>query len=73
MEPGIKKIEIDVDLEKFRWSLVGDGYIRDEVVGMSDEILIHILKQRITNHIDSEYNKGKRLGLYDEFEEDGEE
>lgn len=39
---------------------------------MSDEILIFILKNRITNHIDMEYDKGKRLGLYDEFEEDEE-
>lgn len=66
-------IDLVVDLEKFRYSLIGDGYLRDEVIGMSDENLIAILKDRITNHIDAEYDKGERLGLYDEFEEDEED
>ena len=73
MEPEIKKVEIDIDLEKFRYSLIGDSFLKDEVISMSDEILIFILKNRITNHIDAEYDKGKRLGLYDEFEENEEE
>lgn len=57
------KVSIDIDLDKFRYSLVGDGYLLEEVSGMSNEKLISILTRRITQHIDKEYNRSRRLGL----------
>lgn len=59
------EVTIDIDLEKFRYSLVGDGYILEEVKKMSEEKLVKILSNRIHWHIEKEYDKGKRYGLYD--------
>lgn len=58
-------IVVNVDIEKFRYSLVGDGYLREEVEALSETELIEILKQRITDHINTEFNNGMRIGLYD--------
>lgn len=60
------KITLDIDLEKFRYSLVGDGYILDEVKELSEYELTNILINRIGRHIESEYAKSERLGLLDE-------
>lgn len=60
------KIEIDLELEHLRYSLVGDGYILSEVKEMNEEMLVNILKKRIKQHIESEYNKSRRLGLLNE-------
>lgn len=46
------KVELDIDLEKFRYSLIGDGFLKDEVIEMSKDELIAILKNRIINYID---------------------
>lgn len=59
------EITINVDLEKFRYSLVGDGYLLEEVEKMSEEKLVEILRNRICWNIAKEYVKGKRYGLYD--------
>lgn len=59
------KVTIDVNLEKFKYSLVGDGYVLEEVLNMSDAKLVDILTNRITRHIDKEYDRSKRLGLLD--------
>ena len=58
------KVTFDVDLEKFRYSLVGDGYLLNEVHEMSNDRLIKILQNRIINRIEMEYYRGKRLGLF---------
>ena len=57
-------ITFDVDLEKFRYSLVGDGYTLKNVLHMSNAKLIDILHDRVNGHIESEYYRGKRLGLF---------
>lgn len=57
------KVSLDVDLEKFRCSLVGDGYLKEEVINMSQEKLIEVLKDRINRHIENEYHKSKRMFL----------
>lgn len=57
-------IAFDVDLEKFRYSLVGDGYTLKDVLHMSNAKLIDILHDRVNDHIELEYYRGKRLGLY---------
>lgn len=59
------KVTIDIDLEKFKYSLVGDGYLLEEVKEMSDEELITELTDRIKRHIEAEYDKSKRFGLLD--------
>ena len=59
------KVTIDVDLEKFKYSLVGDGYLLEEVKEMSDEELITVLTGRIQRHIEVEYGKSRRYGLLD--------
>lgn len=56
---------IDVDLEKFRYSLIGDGYLKEEVIKMTKEELIRILKVRIYDYISVEYNRSKRFGYVD--------
>lgn len=55
------EIKIDIDLEKFRYSLVGDGYLIDEVEKMSHGELINILKHQLEYRISSEYEKSMRL------------
>ena len=60
-------VTFDIDLEKFRYSLVDDGYTLKNVLHMSNAKLIDILHDRVNDHIESEYYRGKRLGLfYDE-------
>lgn len=58
------KINFEIDLEKFRYSLIGDGYTKEEALAFSDEELINILKFRIDSYIQTEYNRGLRMGLY---------
>ena len=59
------EVTFEVDLEKFRYSLIGDGFIKEEVIKMSKEDLINELKNRVDDYILTEYNKGKRMGLFD--------
>lgn len=59
------EVTINIDLEKFRYSLVGDGYLLEEVEVMSEEKLISILEMRIYIHIEKEYQHSKELGLLD--------
>ena len=60
------KIEININIDRFRYSLVGDGYTLDEVESFSEERLKAILETRITQKILSEYFRGKRMGLFPE-------
>ena len=59
------KVTLDIDLEKFRYSLVGDGYLLDEVEEMSNEELVTVLTGRIERHIEVEYGRSRRYGLLD--------
>ena len=59
------KVTIDIDLEKLRYSLVGDGYIKEEVEDMDSLDLETILIDRVKRRINNGYNKAKRLGLLD--------
>lgn len=45
------EVTFNVDLERFRHSLVGDGYLLEEVVQMSQEDLICELEWRILTRI----------------------
>ena len=66
---GHMDIVINVELEKFRYSLIGDGYLKEEVVNMSQAELIHILKERIGNHIEAEFAKTVRYDWLEDEEE----
>ena len=59
------KVTFDIDLEKFRYSLIGDGYLKEEVIAMSEEELLEILECRISNKINIEYYEGKKMKLFD--------
>jgi hypothetical protein len=59
-----KEIKLEVDLDRFRYSLVGDGYLLEEVEDMTEEKLISILEMRIYNHIEESYQDGKKMGLF---------
>ena len=64
------KVSIDIDLDKFRYSLVGDGYLLEEVKAMTNEKLVSILTNRVKQHIDKEFARSKRLGLLDDNDRD---
>lgn len=57
----IMKIEVEIDLEKYRISLIGDGYIKEEVESMSEKTLVKIFKSRIKDSIDYNYSKSLRM------------
>ena len=60
-----KEIKLEVDLEKFRYSLVGDGYLLEEAEAMSEDELVSILQARIHWHIERELRRSRELGLLD--------
>ena len=51
------KVELEVDIDKYKWSLVGDGYFYDEAKQMSDDEVVNILQRRLTRRIEREYAK----------------
>ena len=55
------KLEMEIDVDKFRYGLVGDGYLYDEVVNMSEETLLAILKDRITHRMQIEYMRSQSI------------
>ena len=60
------KVNVEINLEHFRYSLVGDGYILEEAEALTDKELLEIFKRRVLDHMEKEYYKGIRLGLYKE-------
>ena len=59
------EVTLNVNIEKFRYSLVGDGYILEEVKNLTIGQLIDILDGRVQDHINKEFSKGHRIGLFD--------
>lgn len=59
------EVTINIDLKKFRYSLVGDGYVLKEVVEMSNEELIDVLERRVNSYINVEYYRSVDLNLLD--------
>jgi len=57
------KVTLDVDLKQYRLSLIGDGYVYEEVKDMSDEELVKILQRRLTDSIKLSYWKTIEWGL----------
>lgn len=62
-------INVDINLEHFRYSLVGDGYTLKEAEALTDGELIRLFESRIITNMETEYYKGLRLGLYTANEE----
>ena len=64
------KVTLDIDLEKFRGSLIGDGCCIEQVKSLTNEMLISTLNNRVENFINLGYTKAKRMGwlkfLYEE-------
>ena len=60
------EVTLHVNLEKFRYSLVGDEYLLEEVKDLTTEQLIDILDDRVQDHINEEFSNGHRIGLFDE-------
>jgi hypothetical protein len=58
-------VYMNVDTEKLRYALVGNGYILEEVEKLSEDQLIAILEKRVADTITEEYYKSLRFGLYD--------
>ena len=65
------KINVEINLEHFRYSLVGDGYLLEEDEALTNEELIEIFQERIIGAMEKEYYKGIRLGLYEEARDEG--
>lgn len=62
-------INVDINLEHFRYSLVGDGYTLKEAEALTDGELIRLFEGRVITNMETEYYKGLRLGLYTAKEE----
>lgn len=55
------KLEMEINEEKFRYGLVGDGYLYDEAMNMSTDKLLTILKDRIAHRVQIEYINSKPI------------
>lgn len=49
------KLEMEVDIEKFRYGLVGNGYIYEEIIEFTEKELIEMLIDKINQKIKVEY------------------
>ena len=57
------KIELDIDIEQYRLSLVGDGYLYEEVKDLNEKELIEILQKRLIHSIAISARKTLKWGL----------
>lgn len=55
------KLEMEIDTDKFRFGLVGNGYLYEEVINMSEEELVEILKGRIRHRVQIEYIRSQPI------------
>ena len=55
------KLEIEVDIEKFRYGLVGNGYIYEEVIEFTEEELMEMLIDKINQKIKVEYRMSRDI------------
>jgi hypothetical protein len=62
-------VTLDVNMEKLRYALVGNGYILEEVERLTEGQLLTILRMRVERKIENEYLAGVRQGLYDLIKE----
>jgi hypothetical protein len=62
-------VTLDVNMEKLRYALVGNGYILEEAERLTEGQLLSILRMRVERKIENEYLAGVRQGLYDLIKE----
>ncbi len=62
-------VTLDVNIEKLRYALVGNGYTLKEVERLTEGQLLSILRMRVERKIENEYLAGVRQGLYDLIKE----
>ena len=55
------KLEMEVDIEKFRYGLVGNGYIYEEVIEFTEEELMEMLIDKINKKIKVEYRMSRDI------------
>ena len=55
------KLEMEVDIEKFRYGLVGNGYIYEEVIEFTEEELMEMLIDKINQKIKVEYRMSRDI------------
>ena len=52
---------MEVDIEKFRYGLVGNGYIYEEVIEFTEEELMEMLIDKINQKIKVEYRMSRDI------------
>ena len=62
-------VTLDVNMEKLRYALVGNGYTLEEAERLTEGQLLTILRMRVERKIENEYLAGVRQGLYDLIKE----
>ena len=62
-------VTLEVNMEKLRYALVGNGYILEEAERLTEGQLLSILRMRVERKIENEYLAGVRQGLYDLIKE----
>ena len=62
-------VTLDVNREKLRYALVGNGYILEEAERLTEGQLLSIIRLRVERKIENEYLAGVRQGLYDLIKE----
>ena len=62
-------VTLDVNMEKLRYALVGNGYILEEAERLTEGQLLSILRMGVERKIENEYLAGVRQGLYDLIKE----
>ena len=55
------KLEMEVDIEKFRYGLIGNGYIYEEVIEFTEEELMEMLIDKINQKIKFEYRMSRDI------------
>ena len=59
------EINIDININQARYALIGDGYIKEEALKLSDEQVSEIWCDRFKLQILDSFYKGAGIGLYD--------
>lgn len=59
-------LSLDISVDTLRTALCGDGYLKEELKGMSEAKIRQIWKDRLEESVINQYKKVERLGLYND-------
>ena len=62
--PKTGTVSVEFDIDKLRGSLVGNGYLPEDVAKMSEAEIVNIVANQFKSHIEHEYDLNVRWGLY---------